>query len=786
MIVQKAIEKLKNEKQQQVPARFHCRAIMVWDIRQYKELLMKLKSLSDTKVVPIDVLFSGADVMPDYEKLISKEYQDEWLILPGVSEYLRLFHTNEENNQRFGSLWHHQYDALSKGRILIPLWGCETLWFDNALHLNDDTRQAEDFFDCCVITEAAQQMNVQVLSDVFDQYAVRFAQEGRSIFHGLREWYQAWYDPQEDIVDQILLTRRFKSVKSTEGDIRIHVIRDLLSFIQDKFHTTTQLTQDNCPLEAQKYLFAEALKGATLDQAIFNSLNVLEIKSIDIMSKWASLPDGQKHLVLLWYRQHPDDTYLSHCIALSKSVEDLPNHLLMDIFQLHNRRPNWVVEAQTLVDAIPIQRTEEFYHALDKISSFEERLNYLSAKETRDRIYILHLVGLWLRDDSDAVHQCERLKAIYPSLLAYLENDYPDESLNIYFSNYRRYKLSNTLPEDLELYFNDFDVEEYNYRYPVLAEMINDQTYLVWVDALGAEWMPLLKWALSVACEGNVIGAEIVQAQLPSETCFNEQWKQMTLPYVKYDKLDKLAHKGVIDDKDYYACIEEQLRFVFGIAEKVNKLLKEHTRVIVTGDHGTSRLAARFFHKNDGLPLPKQATAGSHGRFCKVNNDCDYVLTAQKAIKENDESYVVFENYDHYKQPGFAAGADDDIPIYGEIHGGASPEEMLVPVITINSRHEIPLTGKWSMVNNTTKISNKRVKCKIQFSKAVSSVQAKIGEYKADCVSDVKPSKNWTLVFSGIKLDKSTTFDVTVIADGVLINIDRITINPALGSGDPF
>lgn len=786
MTIQEVLAKLKNEKQQQVPARFHCRAILVHDIHQYKELLAMLISLPDTEMVPIDNLFSGIDVMPDYENLINKDYQDKWLILPGVSEYLRLFHTSEESTQRFGSLWHHQFDASSTGRILIPLWGCESIWFDNSLHLNDDKRQVEDYFECSGVVETAQRMHIQVLSGDFEQYAEQLALKAGSIFRGLREWYEAWYNPQDNIVDQILLTNRYKSVKSTEGDICIHVIQDTLSFIQDNFQTNCQLTQDNCPLEAQKCLLTEALKGVSFDQAILNVLNVLEIKPIDVMSKWANLSVGQKQIVLLWYWQHPDDSYLSHCVALSKGIEDLPDHLLMAIFQVHNKRPDWVEDAQTLIDAMSIQRTDEYYNALDKLPSFEERLDYLSAKDNRERIYILHLVGLWLRADSDAVQQCEKLKEIYPSLLAYLENDYPDEALNVYFSKYRLYKLSNTLPEDEELYFNDFDVDEYSFRYPVMSEMVDDQTYLIWVDALGAEWAPLLKWALSVACDGIVIDSKIAQAQLPSETCFNEQWKQMALPYVKYDKLDKLAHKGVIDDKDYYACIEEQLRFVFGIAEKANKFLKEYSRVIITGDHGTSRLAARFFHKNNGLPVPKQATVGSHGRFCKVNKDCDYVLATQKAIKENEERYFVFENYDHYSQSGFAAGADDDTPIYGEIHGGASPEEMLVPVIAINSKHEIPLSGKWDMANNSTKISNRRVKCKIQFSKPVASVQAKIGEYKAECDSGIVPSKNWTLVFNGIKLNKPKEFDVTVIADGMLVNMDLITINPALGGGDPF
>ena len=88
----------------------------------------------------------------------------------------------------------------------------------------------------------------------------------------------------------------------------------------------------------------------------------------------------------------------------------------------------------------------------------------------------------------------------------------------------------------------------------------------------------------------------------------------------KLDKLDKLAHKGVIDEPDYYACIQEQLAFVTGIKNIVNELMETYNRVIVTGDHGTSRLAARFFHKRDAMPLPKNSTACSHGRYCLLDS----------------------------------------------------------------------------------------------------------------------------------------------------------------------
>ena len=788
MTIQEAIGKLQEEKQNRLPARFHCRAIMVRTIAQYSLLLEELKKLGDISVIPADDLFSGADVMPSYEKLTGKEYQDKWIILPGVSEYLRLFHANEETAQRFGSLWHYQWDASTTGRILIPLWGCDTLWYDSALRLCDDERQKGFVFDCTGSGEP-QQMNIQVLSGDFEQYMTDLQTSHGYASYGLKEWYSFWYEPQPSIVDHLILTKRFKSIKPTDGDIQIHVVRDTLSFIRENLVGGQALTSDNCPREAQETLFPFALKGETVDHAVLAALNAHVFQPLDLMGKWITMTKGQKQLIFLWYALHPDDSYLGFCVSMAKEIDDLPCRVLTAIFPARNNHPDWVADSQTLIAAVPIEKNDEYFALLDEIPSLEERLDYLSAGSVRERIYILHLVGQWLRADQDAVLQSQKLRETYPALYAYLSSDsYPDEALKRYFGKYKTFKLSNTLPVDEESYFAGFDTESYDYRYPTLCnEAADGETFVLWIDALGAEWMPLLGWALETFGEGNVSSVKVTQALLPSETKFNDLWNQMDLPSDKYDKLDKLAHKGVVDDKDYYACIEEQLRFVSDVVRIVDKLLKQYARILITGDHGTSRLAARFFHKRDAMPSPIHAEVGSHGRFCKINDNTSPMMSIQKTATDTEENrYLVFSNYDHYAKSGFAAGADDDEAIYGEIHGGASPEEMLVPVFTVNSRHSIPLTAKWSMAGNTVKISSKRTKCRVQFSKPVSSVQATIGDLKAECTSAMVPSKDWTVTFSGLKINKPTQFQVALQADGTLVSIDPVEVKPALGGDDPF
>ena len=75
---------------------------------------------------------------------------------------------------------------------------------------------------------------------------------------------------------------------------------------------------------------------------------------------------------------------------------------------------------------------------------------------------------------------------------------------------------------------------------------------MLWIDGLGFEYLSLLLDKLAQSEDGTVVSCTLTQALLPTETEFNEQWKQMSVPYEKLNKLDKLAHKGVVDEPDYY------------------------------------------------------------------------------------------------------------------------------------------------------------------------------------------------------------------------------------------
>lgn len=781
MTIQEVVSKLQQEKRDHVASRFPCRAIMVKNIREYRELLSELEKISDIRLFPVKDLFPSADVMPNFDKLKESQYQDEWFILTGVSEYLQLFAKKESSARRFVSLWTYQAPASSTGRIIIPLWGCEAQWCDSSMHLKDDLRQEDFFFDCSAPDAEEQELHILVLSGKFETYLGKPNALQGDLKVGLENWFEYWREPFPDKTDFVLLTNRSKSVGALNGNISIHVVNDTLTFIHEKMPGADVLTEENCSGEMQDILLEYAVQGIDLERAILKILNLLTFDGIDAMRKWNTPPDSRKQFISLWFEQHPDSTYLCHCFAASARVEDVPETILLEIFKIWNSKPEWVDEYRKLVKVMELKPDDRSFHALDDIPVYEDRLAFMTGSDRRERIYLLRMVGKWMRSDYAQVLSCKKLKEIYPELYYYLRDKELefDDNIKLYMERYKSYKLENTLPADEASYFNGVQTDIYDMRYSVLSDYIDADTAILWIDAMGIEWLPLLRWGILQHCDATVKSIAIGQANLPTETKYNDHWSVMDCPYKKLDKLDKLAHKGVVDEPDYYACIEDQFSFISSVHENVSKMMETHHRVIVTGDHGTSRLAARFFHKCDGFDVDHDVKVYSHGRYSDWKPggqpQSDAVLIAKDA---DGKQYAVFKNYDHFTTSGFAAGADDENATYGEVHGGASPEEMLVPILVLDSNKKIQLTADWEKA--TVKISRKKARFVIHFNQPVRSLQVRV-EGIDGVANQTEDDHHWSVEFSRMK---PGTYSPQVVANATIVSLPDITIKPALGGGE--
>ena len=778
------LDKLKAEKDNKLTSRFPCRVILTHSKESYVSIIEKLKEICDAVVQYEDIL-DGADIFPVFEKLIVNNTNNSWILLPGISEYLRLFHESEKRSKRFYKLWHCIVDSSNKGRIIIPLWNCDGYWNDPSLCFMTDERQQDFVFNISDDTKDDESLSITIYSSEFEEY-INLLNKSETLYVGLKEWFNNIIEPKVSFNDYCLLTKQYKTVFPLNGNIRIKVIKDKCSFVKENLLESDSVDEKQLSDEMIDELLQVSLKHMSLDQSILYCLNAVSFNGNEIMAKWNSLTIGQKGLVKLWYQIHSDSSYLCACFKKA-SIENIVDAILHDFFNIFQFHDSWEAEYKKLVYEMKLQKDEIFFKELEKIPTIEKRLSFLSDGTKEERVYIIQLVGKWIKFDYSAVKSSISLSKVYPELYAYLQ-DIPSESesiYNSYISLYKKYKLSNTLPSTDEL-IGMVDPDLLESRYSVLYKKVKINSFVLWIDGMGFEYLSILLYALNKIENANVSSVDLTQALLPTETEFNSQWEEMDVPFGKKDKLDKLAHRGVVDDPDYYSCVEEQLSFFSDVVKEVKKLLLTYDRVILTGDHGSSRLAARSFHIREGIHLPGFAKICSHGRYCVVNEkDSEINYYGLKKVKDKDKGkiYYVIPDYEHFSISGFAAGGDDNTALYGEVHGGASPEEMIVPVVVIDNKKSIPLSVKWSENCNVIKLKKKKAHFKLEFNKPVKDLKIKVSSFDGICKITNNPNV-WDVCIEGIKPGK---YELTIVADGSILSIkDNLNIKSPLGEEEIF
>lgn len=281
---------------------------------------------------------------------------------------------------------------------------------------------------------------------------------------------------------------------------------------------------------------------------------------------------------------------------------------------------------------------------------------------------------------SEGVLDRNELKTMYPSLYEYLfgmgDNLIPGkEECKKYLDNYRKSKVRNADTPYLadyyakgcasadNLYAMYYDMEKQD----VLAQKYaNDDTDIIVLDGVGAEYIPLLTYLL----KENRYDIEIcdyASAHLPSTTEVNKSY----LNSVEYKQWIVDFDRDVIHGEIYKSATN--IRKSLDVLEKIIKEITDEglgRRILITADHGATARA-----KWTETKKKYDFTEADHeGRCCKVKSMDDY---------ENTEDYIVFEDEMKCDTTYVISLNENSLlnrPKY-EDHGGATLEELLVPII---------------------------------------------------------------------------------------------------------
>lgn len=552
--------------------------------------------------------------------------------------------------------------------------------------LNDKLKLPENFSN--VVDSAGEWLNLWRRSAIID-FSKPMVTKSKILY----SWYEK-ASPDNTIQTEVIHT--YADMINALCDIKIPLLYSEKEsvFWQELF----EYIEDNKTISSFNELVR---KAANIDNVDIYTLIVKWIDEDDSFIKWliskyimlenndsllseifsTKNPTTKEKLVeALWLRGYEDNVgqryeerraiifetykYIKHYIPETQIKEKIENLLNTTIFEnsclinILDFDLKSIASQNSFDEDIIFRRLKELY---------ESKLKYaLIGKCAVEKEFIINLFrnGVISRDE---------IKEKYPAFYSYLSADNGVEEtelvwINEYFKEYRESKVlckdSDRLSELLGIYnnssssFYDWYYQLKNQESIIKSMQMGVNVYVL--DGVGAEYMPFI---ISILKSRQYHSREYTYAasHLPSITDVN---KPYLANYIWYRDFDRDVIHGA-----YYR-LGESLRKALDSLEKIiDEIIRNENGnpFIITADHGAT---ARSKWTKPGK-MYSFSDADHEGRCCKVAED----------VEAN--SYYISYNGSDQKDKWAVALKDvslNNSPKY-EGHGGATPEEVIVPVI---------------------------------------------------------------------------------------------------------
>lgn len=295
----------------------------------------------------------------------------------------------------------------------------------------------------------------------------------------------------------------------------------------------------------------------------------------------------------------------------------------------------------------------------------------------------------------------DSLSIVYPDLYLYLQDyQFEDERFTKYFSAYKECKIKNRIDPSFSSIVAAYAVSRPYNSLPARSSLISNSndgnTILLFLDAFGVEYLGYVK---EKCAELELrFDSKIARADLPTVTSTNrgflDEWKGKSETPIK--DLDELKHhpeRGYdYNNSPFPIHLVEELDVIKTALEraKTRLLTGECKKVLIVSDHGASRLAVI----SPDVQLPSNnCESKSNGRFCVGEK----LPSGRNIVEESEGKFAVIADYSRFTGSRAASV---------ETHGGATLEEVLVPIIEITlADNNLQVT----LENNVIEVSYKTI-----------------------------------------------------------------------------
>ncbi len=651
---------------------------------------------------------AGEDLNPKINRLCAElEGINNRTVLFPLSEHLRI--NNTKSDEILSKIMSVEYvnDVFSNCiHVYIPMYrmkDCLQSLLAQNTRLNDNVifLEAEDKDDDYSLTIISRDIDISI--------------KGHSIV-GYRSYLEYWEDnPAKPI---ILYTDNAKFYKRNVFADNVRVLVNAYDII--KFHKLLPYNLNEEMGEDWQWRdLLVKLKTETNINSLFEvQFNIDKIDATHLLSKWKDSGDFEKWLIWLWLKFEVKNGYLYSVVNETENYKELIQNITNSIFKHSNKEILFrevYSERRKLIESLQIEDLPlQFWAKLEEVKD-NEKIYYLTYCTQTEREQAIGFIGKTSINDK----LIQYLEYAYPSLHAYMsESSFEDELLTTYFKQYKMQKIKNAFTEEFIEKVSELAAEKgvwwkLRSRNSYVNENYVDNSFIYWVDALGVEFLSLIQSVLEQRFKGVYYNINVGYADIPTITEFNKDFLTGRT-YEPYRDLDNLKHKG-----NYPFCIEEELRLVEEVIKFAVQKLDVYERVLIVADHGASRGA--ILNKGTAFKADDNAKVERFGRYCK---DSKVQYENQYSGCIDKEEYHVFASYDR-----FSIGGNEK----SEIHGGATLEEVLVPIIILS---RTPLEEKAVVTPIDTEIKLKAgllPKVKFKIDKPFSELYATVDARKYVC-----------------------------------------------------
>ena len=642
------------------------RFINVDSMDMWVETKKVILSLCDKTLFLSDFCESD-DTTPNIRRVMSRlKVFDKTTLVAPLSEYLRIkpdvahstilrilsteYKNNDDGKMRIYFLMYRMRDILQT----IP---------------NDDPRRQNAILYFATCEESDYSLTI-----IQDDLNVSIA--GNEIY-GFKSYLEYW----EQNPDKPLILHTKNAIYFEENNFfdNVKVISNSFDLLKFRYELPSSFKRDF----GDKNLWNELAKIVALygdfESACKQTFNTNRY-SIDRFEFWNRYSDFYRWLLLMWSKTQLAESYVVLCAQKALTPNDFIEHLYLDIVEYLSANTYFDVyfERKKILQLIgSVGIPEAFWQKVNSL----DILHSLKCLTDITEIEKKAIFNLLQRIDEYSISReyLGLIKTIYPDLGYYLSGHINNPAnlnneIESYFAEYKWLKvinkLTSTFNEKVKHYALTKGEAVYSLkpRREIINDIYDDETAILFVDGLGAEYLEYISYLFAdLSDKEYAISYAAGYCHLPTITSVNKDFLAEKRIIDSVYSLDELKHSTF----SYPSNITKELDVIRSLKDTIlNSFNQSIRKIILATDHGTSRLAVLIreteFDKkipSDGIKLFR------YGRYCEgisMESELDTAI--------NDDNKLIFADYSRFEQKG----APSD-----EIHGGASMEEWIVPIICI-------------------------------------------------------------------------------------------------------